>query len=307
MAASFPLMEGNNTIPLRLLTWNLRYDSLPDGIAVNDTIRSLPKAVPNDTSVVYYGAPTELPWSTRRVWIADEVLFAGVDVFAVQEALKRQVEDLQILLGSTYSHIGVGRDDGQEAGEYAAIFYRNTTVQLNSWDTFWLSPTPFFPSRYPGAGSTRVATVANFTAIDRQGNQTFTLICTHLDNVSEESRRFGASLLRYRGAYEAFTAKRPVFVLGDFNSPTTGADSGAYNVITGQYELDALPQDFLDRFPLRDRFFQYAVDYEFKDLMAETVPWRRGGHLATFTGFESAGDSSEFKRIDFVMGGSNEG
>lgn len=38
--------------------------------------------------------------------------------------LKRQIDDLAILLGHEFKWIGVGRDDGREDGEYSAIFYR---------------------------------------------------------------------------------------------------------------------------------------------------------------------------------------
>lgn len=38
--------------------------------------------------------------------------------------LKRQVDDLDLLLGDEYKWIGIGRNDGKEAGEYAAIFYK---------------------------------------------------------------------------------------------------------------------------------------------------------------------------------------
>lgn len=32
--------------------------------------------------------------------------------------------DLEVLLGCEWGRVGVGRDDGVEAGEYSAIFYR---------------------------------------------------------------------------------------------------------------------------------------------------------------------------------------
>lgn len=44
--------------------------------------------------------------------------------------VKRQVDDMQELLGDDWSHIGVGRDDGKEAGEYSAIFFQKYVI---SW------------------------------------------------------------------------------------------------------------------------------------------------------------------------------
>ena len=40
-----------------------------------------------------------------------------------------------------YGSIGVGRDDGKEAGEYAAIFYNKKRIRMLSHGDFWLSPT----------------------------------------------------------------------------------------------------------------------------------------------------------------------
>lgn len=56
--------------------------------------------------------------------------------------LKNQLEDLQTLLGPSYAHVGVGRDDGQTKGEYSPIFYDSDKFEQVDWDTIWLSPTP---------------------------------------------------------------------------------------------------------------------------------------------------------------------
>jgi hypothetical protein len=46
-----------------------------------------------------------------------------------QEVLHNQLLDIQSLLGPGWAYVGVGRDDGQKAGEYSPIFY-NTSVQM---------------------------------------------------------------------------------------------------------------------------------------------------------------------------------
>lgn len=66
--------------PVRLQTWNLRYDSQPNSISVGDTIASLPGRIPADSGVKYYGSPTEVPWSTRRIAVANDVIFNRVDI-----------------------------------------------------------------------------------------------------------------------------------------------------------------------------------------------------------------------------------
>lgn len=45
-------------------------------------------------------------------------------LIGVQEALVRQVNDLSELFGKDWGWVGVGRDDGKQAGEYSAIFYK---------------------------------------------------------------------------------------------------------------------------------------------------------------------------------------
>lgn len=66
--------------PIRLLTWNLRFDSQPNSINVEDTIASLPNGMPVDSGVRYYGSPVEVPWSTRRIAVANDVIFNRVDI-----------------------------------------------------------------------------------------------------------------------------------------------------------------------------------------------------------------------------------
>jgi hypothetical protein len=129
---------------LRFLSWNLRYDSQPDTIPVSRTLSQLPTCIPADETVRYYCTPREVPWSTRRIAVAQEVAFTIPSIIGVQEALVRQVHDLSQLFGSSYSWIGVGRDDGVAAGEFEAIFWRNESVELVAWDTvpLPLSPLP---------------------------------------------------------------------------------------------------------------------------------------------------------------------
>ena len=70
--------------------------------------------------------------------------------------LHNQLLDLQSLLGSSYSHVGVGRDDGLKKGEHSPIFYDNTLFGLVDWKTIWLSDTPDVPgSKFEDAVSNK--------------------------------------------------------------------------------------------------------------------------------------------------------
>ena len=63
-----------------------------------------------------------------------------------QEVLHNQIDDLQTLLGSSWDHVGVGRDDGKQAGEYSPIYYDASQWVVLDWATKWLSKTPDVPA-----------------------------------------------------------------------------------------------------------------------------------------------------------------
>lgn len=284
---------------IRLQSWNLRFDKVKDGIPVEDTIKSLEWGIPADGGPFYenYGEET---WSKRRIAIANDVVFNRADIFSVNEALKRQVDDLEYLLnkmsGQTWRHVGVGRDDGKEKGEYSAIFYNANKIHLWDSDQVWLSDTPFEPSKYPGAGSYRLATIAHMST---WGGGFFTLINTHLDDRSDDQRKLGASLLKQIGAHEYSYSLGPVFLTGDFNSQANGSASGAYRIVTGLEEAVPINETFAKRYhsPIADTF-------TFGDFLPETDPLQRSGHFATWDGFKPWGDTSAIgDRIDFQFVG----
>ena len=62
-------------------------------------------------------------------------------VFGIQEGLLDQVQYIRDQSG-VYDYSGVGRDDGKDKGEFAAIFYNKQELTLLTEGTFWLSETP---------------------------------------------------------------------------------------------------------------------------------------------------------------------
>jgi len=283
---------------MRISTYNLRYDSMPDNITVQQTLASLPDPL---VQPQYLGKLGEQPWSTRRIKVAAHLLHAGVVMASFQEALVRQVMDLAQLLGDDWAWIGVGRDDGKQAGEFSPIFYKKSAVDLISWDTFWLSNTPFDVSKFPGAGSLRICTAARFT-LKTPHVVNFSLLNTHLDDQSDDQRRLGASLILQRAKYEAFEHDGPVLVTGDYNSPSTGADSGAYNISTGVLAPVAINQTFAEKYAVPNGTLNGFV---LQDLKGVAPRFSVSGDFATYTGFVNPGDTSQFSRIDFVFGASN--
>ncbi|EJD54872.1 hypothetical protein AURDEDRAFT_110311 [Auricularia subglabra TFB-10046 SS5] len=283
---------------LRFATYNLRFDARPDNITVAESLASIADPL---TPITYFGKSGEQPWSQRRLYVQNRILSEGAVMFSVQEALVRQVTDLTELLGPTWDYIGVGRDDGKTAGEYSAIFFRKDTVTLRSVDFFWLSNTPFEPSKFPGAGSVRICTAGRFRT--KRGTK-FTLLNTHLDDQSDAQRRLAGSMLLTRARYEAVKSREPVLLTGDFNSPPVGADSGAYQIATGQLPPVAMNATFAAKFAVPD---DALPDFKLLDLRSQASRDQVGHNYATYTGFTAPTDTSVWTRIDFLFGGSNGG
>ncbi len=60
-------------------------------------------------------------WGTRYPVIAKLIQYHDFDIFGTQEGYIRQLEDLKTALPG-YTYIGVGRNDGKEAGETFCYF-----------------------------------------------------------------------------------------------------------------------------------------------------------------------------------------
>ncbi|KAA1471978.1 mannose-6-phosphatase [Dentipellis sp. KUC8613] len=296
---------------IRIASWNLRFDSMPDNITVQQTLAALPDPLQQPAFLNLTG---EQPWSTRRIKVAQRLLGENIVLAGFQEALVRQVNDMAELLGTDWSWVGVGRDDGVAAGEFSPIFYNKPVFELINNDTFWLSNTPFVPgSKFPGAGSVRIATATHFRV--KATGKKFTYINTHLDDQSDDQRRLGASLILWRAHFEAAQnhGHSTVLITGDFNSASTGDDSGAYQIITGELPPVAINSTFMERFPIPNGTLP---GFKALDLRTQVPRFAVSGNFASFTGFNAPDDTSQYQaggftpshhRIDFVFGGSNGG
>jgi len=153
----------------------------------------------------------------RREVLLDLVREADPDVLGVQEALANQAAELDDALAG-HGVYGVGRDDGADAGEQCAIYYRTERFERVDSGTFWLSQTPDEPSTYPGAACPRLASWVVLR--DRSAGGELLVINTHWDHVSAEAREHSASMIRERLAELA--GGRPAIVMGDLNVTEEG-------------------------------------------------------------------------------------
>ena len=153
-------------------------------------------------------------WPYRKEMVASQVLFHETHILGVQEALHDQMTDLSERLPS-FKFIGTARDDGKQKGEYSAIFFDTTRLQLLQSETFWLSETPTVPgSKSWDAAITRIVTWGKFR--DHKTKTEFFVFNTHFDHLGKEARRQSAMLIRKK--IGDVTGKLPVIVTGDFNS-----------------------------------------------------------------------------------------
>jgi len=152
-------------------------------------------------------------WPYRKDKAISQVLFHQAQVVGVQEALYGQITDM--LSGMpAYRYVGVGRDGGTK-GEYSAILYDTTRLQLLNSATFWLSEFPDSVAKKGwDAALPRIVTWAKFT--DRLTKKTFFVFNTHFDHMGQVARRESAVLLLKKIA--AIAGQTPVVVTGDFNA-----------------------------------------------------------------------------------------
>lgn len=155
-------------------------------------------------------------WTKRCQVMCDQINFESPDVLGMQEVLVEQLHDFQRLLDN-YSYIGVGRDDGKKAGEYAAIFYKNDRVKLLDSGNFWLNETPDVPKLGWDAACIRICTWGKFK--DLRTKKKFYFFNLHMDHVGVVARRETAKLVVSR--IKEMAQDAPVVLTGDFNVDQT--------------------------------------------------------------------------------------
>lgn len=170
---------------MKVATYNVRYDN------TQDTVNA---------------------WSRRLPYLANLIRFQDFDVFGTQEVLHHQLQDMTRQLPG-YAYTGVGRDDGKQAGEFSAIFYKQDKYELLKHGTFWLSPTSTVPSKGWDAALPRICTWGQLR--EKKTGFTFYLFNTHFDHVGVEARKESARLILAK--VKEMAGATPVILTGDFN------------------------------------------------------------------------------------------
>lgn len=164
-------------------------------------------------------------WGQRLPIIAQQILFHDLEIFGTQEGKIRQLEGMKALLPG-YEYIGVGRDDGKQAGEHSAIFYKTEVFDLLDHGDFWLSPTPDVPSKGWDAALNRICTWGHFRV--KATKQELYYMSLHMDHIGVQARMESAKLVVEK--IKEICGDKPVVLTGDFN---VDQNNPIYNVFTG--------------------------------------------------------------------------
>lgn len=235
-----PQAEGRNDRQLRVMSYNIRYGTAADG---------------------------ENHWEKRRDLLLETIRSFNPDLLGTQETLGFQRDYLAEHLDG-YEVLGVGRDDGREAGEMTALYFRRARFEKLAGGHFWLSETPDIPgSKSWDTALTRMASWVRLRDRRDPKGRPILFINTHFDHRGEQARLESARLLRRRVA--AMAGRDRAIITGDFNA---GEEAPPYQALFDGSGL------------LRDTF--------------RLVNPQRGAHEGTFSGFKV--ENVKGPRIDWI-------
>lgn len=210
-----------------------------------------PQVITLMTYNLKFASPTFEPsWEVRKTWQVDLIRKYDPDVIGTQEGLKEQIDYLAGQL-TDYVVVGEGRKGGDD-DEHMAIFFKKDKFRLRELQSFQLSETPDVIGSGPDVNP-RMVTWVRLAMVqippegkngrypeDYRGHwehtREFYVFNTHYFNGRRDSlARWNASRLILERAnalqrFGAWTAERPVFLMGDFNCRP---GSPPYKVLVG--------------------------------------------------------------------------
>jgi len=219
----------------KMMSYNIRYDNPDDGIN---------------------------KWSNRKEKVIKLILTYHPAIIGMQEVLTNQLNDLRSGL-IHYDNFGVGRDDGKQKGEYAAIFFDKTIFEKVDGNYFWLSETPDIAgSKSWDAALTRMVTWVKLK--HKKSGKVLFAFNTHFDHVGKVAREKSALLIKDK--IKSIAGCNNFILIGDLN---TEPNQEAY-------------QNLMN---IGDNIFIDAAGKE--------------NNEATFCGFETK--NKNCKRIDYIL------
>lgn len=241
--AAAPAAAFEPAAPMNVASFNLRYDNPQDGANA---------------------------WPARKEMVKALIRYHEFDIVGTQEGLAGQVADLATM--EEFDHVGVGRDDGKQAGEHSAIFFRKSRFALLDKGDFWLSETPDRPSL--GWDATCCHRIVSWARLrERASGRVLYVFSAHFDHEGVVARRASADLLLRKIA--EISRGEPAICMGDFNStPDTPQMQAMAATMRDAYQTSRTPpygpvgtyNGFRFDAPMRDRIDYVFVDRHFEVL-----------------------------------------
>lgn len=232
---------------IRVMTFNIRFDNPNDG---------------------------ENAWPHRKEFVASTIRFHKADIVGTQEGMYHQLTDLENLLEG-FKWVGVGRDAGDQNGEFSAIFYKSDRFEATEEGTFWHSTTPDVPGSM--GWDTAITRITTWVRLyDKMNQRSFIVFNTHYDHIGETAREESSKLILQK--IHDLAENDPVIFMGDLN---TTEHQEPYKIITD-------PQ-------------KRPVDLELFDGFYHSVHGHHGP-TSTWNGFERIFPD---RRIDYIFVDSN--
>ena len=187
VVSSFFISCSGNKESFRAMTFNIRYDNPNDGINA---------------------------WGKRKGHVRDLIINSNPDFLGIQEGMDHQVRYLEEQL-TDYNVIGLSREGAGIPGESCSLLYKINNYTLITYDTFWLSDTPYSPSRGWDAAFKRICTYGKFEC--KKQNKIIWVFNTHFDHQGKEARIESARLIHNK--IKTLTNQNDaVILMGDFNA-----------------------------------------------------------------------------------------
>jgi endonuclease/exonuclease/phosphatase family metal-dependent hydrolase len=149
-------------------------------------------------------------WRARKLALGQALRDAQPDILLVQEARLPQLNFLDETLPG-HDRVGVGRDDGKEAGEHCAIYFSRQRFEQLDGGTFWLQGTTDRPGS--GLGVQRICTWVRLR--DQASGRTLRVYNTH-QYLTAGAQLPAAQIILHR--LQAGEPSDIVLLGGDFNA-----------------------------------------------------------------------------------------
>ncbi len=213
-------------------------------------------------------------WQRRGPVVASMIRFHEFEIVGTQECLLHQLTDLSEWLPE-YSYVGIGREDGEQAGEFSAILYNTNRFKVLEKGDFWLSETPEKPSLgWDATCCNRICSWAYFQ--DVETDKRFYFFNVHFDHQGVVARKESSKLILSK--IKDIAGNNPVVLTGDFNG---SRDSEWYKTLANSEQLTDSYDEAKDPYANNGSFNGFrpfpssnsVIDHVFVTKQFSTLKW----------------------------------